>query len=152
MTSQRAASGKARTIPLLVVRTMATMAEVAITLKDFRTLCASAAVLEELSKQEPAKSQAGRKRQVKEAVKAIDRFESALAAEAKSRDFDGVVCGHIHVAAIKPLHGIAYVNCGDWVDSCTAVVEHLDGRMELVRWGLASATKAPLEPAATAAA
>jgi UDP-2,3-diacylglucosamine pyrophosphatase LpxH len=46
-----------------------------------------------------------------------------------------VICGHIHVAAIREMDNLVYVNCGDWVDSCTAVVEHLDGRFELVRWG-----------------
>ena len=48
---------------------------------------------------------------------------------------DGVVCGHIHAAAIKQVDGITYINCGDWVDSCTAILEHQDGRMELVEWG-----------------
>jgi UDP-2,3-diacylglucosamine pyrophosphatase LpxH len=74
------------------------------------------------------------KRQVKEAVKAIDRFESAVAAEARSRGFDGVVCGHIHHAEIRDVDGILYMNDGDWVESCTALVEHFDGRMELVHW------------------
>jgi hypothetical protein len=45
-----------------------------------------------------------------------------------------VICGHIHVAAMLERECITYINCGDWVDSCTAVVEHWDGRMELVRW------------------
>lgn len=75
------------------------------------------------------------KRQVKEAVKAIDRFETALAAEARRRGCDGVVCGHIHHAAIREVDGIAYMNDGDWVESCTALVEHADGRFELVDWG-----------------
>jgi UDP-2,3-diacylglucosamine pyrophosphatase LpxH len=74
------------------------------------------------------------KRQVKEAVKAIDRFETALAAEARRRGCDGVVCGHIHHAAIREVDGIAYMNDGDWVESCTALVEHADGRLELVDW------------------
>ena len=47
---------------------------------------------------------------------------------------DGVVCGHIHWAAIRDADGVTYVNCGDWVDSCTAIVEHHDGRLELVHW------------------
>ena len=47
---------------------------------------------------------------------------------------DGIVCGHIHSAVIKDIDGLAYINCGDWVDSCTAIVEHLDGRLELVEW------------------
>jgi UDP-2,3-diacylglucosamine pyrophosphatase LpxH len=74
------------------------------------------------------------KLQVKEAVKAIDRFESALAAEAHRRGFDGVVCGHIHHAEMREVDGIMYMNDGDWVESCTALVEHHDGRMELIDW------------------
>ena len=74
------------------------------------------------------------KRQVKEAVKAIDRFEFALAAEARRRGFDGVVCGHIHHAEMREVGGVLYINDGDWVESCTALVEHMDGRLELVDW------------------
>jgi UDP-2,3-diacylglucosamine pyrophosphatase LpxH len=74
------------------------------------------------------------KRQVKEAVKAIDRFEAALAGEARRRGFDGVVCGHIHQAEMRDLDGVLYLNAGDWVESCTALVEHHDGRLELVDW------------------
>ena len=74
------------------------------------------------------------KRQVKEAVKAIDRFESALANEARRRGYDGVVCGHIHHAEMREVNGILYINDGDWVESCTALVEHHDGRLELVDW------------------
>ncbi len=74
------------------------------------------------------------KRQVKEAVKAIDRFESALAGEARRRGFDGVVCGHIHHAEMREVQGVLYINDGDWVESCTALVEHHDGRLELIDW------------------
>ena len=74
------------------------------------------------------------KRQVKEAVKAIDRFETALAQEARSRGMDGVICGHIHHAEMRMIHGILYMNDGDWVESCTALVEHQDGRFELLDW------------------
>ena len=74
------------------------------------------------------------KRQVKEAVKAIDRFETALANEARRRGFDGVVCGHIHHAEMRTVNGVLYLNDGDWVESCTALVEHHDGRLELVDW------------------
>lgn len=74
------------------------------------------------------------KRQVKEAVKAIDRFETALAGEARRRGLDGVVCGHIHHAEMRMVDGILYMNDGDWVESCTALVEHHDGRLELVDW------------------
>ena len=74
------------------------------------------------------------KQQVKGAVKAIDRFETALADEARRRGFDGVVCGHIHHAEMRMVNGILYCNDGDWVESCTALVEHRDGRLELVDW------------------
>jgi UDP-2,3-diacylglucosamine pyrophosphatase LpxH len=74
------------------------------------------------------------KRQVKEAVKAIDRFEGALANEARRRGFDGVVCGHIHHAEMREVNGVLYINDGDWVESCTALVEHHDGRLELIDW------------------
>jgi len=76
------------------------------------------------------------KRQVKGAVKAIDLFESALAAEAGRRGFDGVVCGHIHHAEMRKVNGILYLNDGDWVESCTALVEHHDGRLELLDWAV----------------
>jgi UDP-2,3-diacylglucosamine pyrophosphatase LpxH len=74
------------------------------------------------------------KRQVKGAVKAIDRFEVALAADATRRGFDGVVCGHIHHAEMREVGGKLYLNAGDWVESCTALVEHRDGRLELLDW------------------
>ena len=74
------------------------------------------------------------KRQVKGAVKAIDRFEVALAAEASARGFDGVVCGHIHHPEMRVVNGVRYINDGDWVESCTALVEHHDGRLELLDW------------------
>ena len=85
------------------------------------------------------------KRQVKGAVKAIDRFEEALAGEARRRGFDGVVCGHIHHAEMRTVDGILYLNDGDWVESCTALVEHLDGRLELVDWTLRSDVPAAME-------
>ncbi|MCQ8240945.1 UDP-2,3-diacylglucosamine diphosphatase [Rhizosaccharibacter radicis] len=74
------------------------------------------------------------KRQVKGAVKAIDRFETALAAEARRRGLDGVICGHIHHAEMRDLGGVLYINDGDWVESCTALLEHPDGRLELIDW------------------
>jgi UDP-2,3-diacylglucosamine pyrophosphatase LpxH len=78
------------------------------------------------------------KRQVKEAVKAIDRFEVALAGEARRRGFDGVVCGHIHHPEMRQVNGVLYINDGDWVESCTALVEHQDGRLELLDWAAAN--------------
>jgi UDP-2,3-diacylglucosamine pyrophosphatase LpxH len=85
------------------------------------------------------------KRQVKEAVKAIDRFEGALAQEARRRGLDGVVCGHIHHAEMRMVQCVLYMNDGDWVESCTALVEHLDGRFELIEW--AKVAPAPPRPA-----
>jgi UDP-2,3-diacylglucosamine pyrophosphatase LpxH len=74
------------------------------------------------------------KSRVKHAIQFIDRFEAAVTQEARRRGFDGVICGHIHHAADKTIDGVAYLNCGDWVESCTALVEHHDGRLHLVRW------------------
>jgi len=74
------------------------------------------------------------KRKVKSAVSFIFDFEAAVARHARERGVVGVICGHIHAAAIREIDGIVYLNCGDWVDSCTAIVEHFDGRMELVAW------------------
>jgi UDP-2,3-diacylglucosamine pyrophosphatase LpxH len=72
------------------------------------------------------------KRRVKQAVNYIGRFEDVLVLEARREDVDGVICGHIHHAALREIDGIVYVNTGDWVESCTAAVEHLDGRFEIV--------------------
>ena len=47
-----------------------------------------------------------------------------------------MVCGHIHSAADRRIGNVRYLNCGDWVDSCSAIVEHFDGRIEVVRWGV----------------
>jgi len=74
------------------------------------------------------------KLKVKEAVNFIGEFENALAGEANKVGVDGVVCGHIHHAVIAVREGIEYVNTGDWVESCTAIVEHHDGRFELIDW------------------
>jgi len=71
---------------------------------------------------------------VKEAVKAVDRFEAALTGEARRRGVDGVVCGHIHHAEMRTIDGTLYLNTGDWVESCTALVEHHDGSLELIDW------------------
>jgi UDP-2,3-diacylglucosamine pyrophosphatase LpxH len=71
---------------------------------------------------------------VKNALQFIENFEQALADEARRRGVDGVICGHIHCAEIRDFDGITYINDGDWVESCTAVVEHFDGRFEILRW------------------
>lgn len=74
------------------------------------------------------------KRKVKSAVSFVFDFENSVIHSVRDRGLNGVVCGHIHSAAIKEVGGLLYVNCGDWVDSCTAIVEHLDGRLELIEW------------------
>lgn len=74
------------------------------------------------------------KLKVKNAVSFIGAFEQALLTEAKRVGADGVVCGHIHHAAIRDDLGVRYINTGDWVESCTAIVEHHDGRIEMIRW------------------
>jgi UDP-2,3-diacylglucosamine pyrophosphatase LpxH len=74
------------------------------------------------------------KTQVKDAVKFVSDFESAMAAEAKRHGYDGVICGHIHKAEMRMIDGVLYCNDGDWVESCTALVEHFDGRLEIIEW------------------
>ncbi len=78
------------------------------------------------------------KRKVKTAANFIFNFEEAVLRHARELDLDGAICGHIHWPIIKMVDSMSYINCGDWVDSCTAIVEHLDGRMELVHWSGAS--------------
>lgn len=64
----------------------------------------------------------------------IENFEETAAHEAHEKGFDGVICGHIHHPRLRTIEDTHYVNTGDWVESCTALVEHLDGRLELLRW------------------
>jgi UDP-2,3-diacylglucosamine pyrophosphatase LpxH len=71
---------------------------------------------------------------VKSSVSFITNFEEILAEYAKRHKYEGVICGHIHKAEQKLIDGIEYKNCGDWVESCTAVVEHFDGRFEIIHW------------------
>ena len=74
------------------------------------------------------------KHKVKNAVSYITSFEDALAREAKTRNFDGVVCGHIHHPEIREINGVTYCNDGDWVESLSALVETMDGELKLVYW------------------
>jgi UDP-2,3-diacylglucosamine pyrophosphatase LpxH len=74
------------------------------------------------------------KHKVKNAVKYISNFEHAVAWEARKHNVDGVICGHIHRAGIEMIDGVMYCNCGDWVESCTALVEHADGRLEVLEF------------------
>lgn len=78
------------------------------------------------------------KQRVKNAVSFIGDFEATLAAEAGRREVDGIICGHIHCAAIRDIGGVRYLNTGDWVESCTALVERHDGHIEIVNWAAQS--------------
>ncbi len=91
------------------------------------------------------------KRKVKTALNFIFDFEESAVHHARDRGLDGVICGHIHWATIREIKGLTYINCGDWVDSCTAIVEHFDGRLELVAWGVRQAIPALAAPAPEAA-
>ena len=71
---------------------------------------------------------------MKRAVSAAGNFETELMREARKLGAQGVICGHIHQAAMRETGGMSYVNTGDWLESCTAAVEHFDGRIEIVRW------------------
>ena len=71
---------------------------------------------------------------VKKAVEFISRFEGAVVREARDRNCTGVICGHIHTPDNRMIDGIHYLNDGDWVESCTALVEHHDGRWEILNW------------------
>ncbi|MDE4062917.1 MAG: UDP-2,3-diacylglucosamine diphosphatase [Pseudophaeobacter sp. bin_em_oilr2.035] len=74
------------------------------------------------------------KHQVKQAVNFISEYENVLTAEARRGGYDGVICGHIHSAALRDIGEISYVNTGDWVESCTAVAEQEDGQLVLIDW------------------
>jgi UDP-2,3-diacylglucosamine pyrophosphatase LpxH len=74
------------------------------------------------------------KLKVKRAVSYVSDYEHALAREARKRGVHGVVCGHIHHAELRDIDGVLYANDGDWVESLTALVEHPDGRLEIVDW------------------
>jgi UDP-2,3-diacylglucosamine pyrophosphatase LpxH len=74
------------------------------------------------------------KSRVKGAVNFIGEFEQALAEVARRHEADGVICGHIHHAADRQIAGVRYLNCGDWVESCTAIVETEAGEFRVLRW------------------
>ena len=92
------------------------------------------------------------KRRVKKALQFVFDFEDSALHSARQRGLDGIICGHIHCAVIRQVGALTYVNCGDWVDSCTAIVEHDDGSLELIAWGCAAqpVTKLQTEEAACA--
>ncbi|CAK0772103.1 UDP-2,3-diacylglucosamine hydrolase [Azospirillaceae bacterium] len=74
------------------------------------------------------------KQKAKSAVECIGNYESTLADEARRRGVDGVICGHIHKAEMRQMSSVLYCNDGDWVESCTALVEHETGELEILRW------------------
>jgi UDP-2,3-diacylglucosamine pyrophosphatase LpxH len=96
------------------------------------------------------------KYKVKNACKFVSDYENALAELARKHRCDGVVCGHIHRAEIRTIQGVQYCNSGDWVESCTALVEHHDGRLALITWadilGAANDVSPKLQPASTPSA
>ena len=71
---------------------------------------------------------------VKSSVSFISDFELVLSTHAKNKGYDGIICGHIHKAEIKDIDKIEYLNCGDWVESCTAIVETFDGEFKIIDW------------------
>ena len=84
------------------------------------------------------------KHKVKNAVEYISRFEEIVAHEAHLRGVDGVVCGHIHHAEIRMIGDVLYLNDGDWVESCSALVEDAHGNMEILRWATPSQRREPV--------
>ena len=84
------------------------------------------------------------KHKVKNAVQFIDDYENTIVEEARRQGVDGVVCGHIHHAELRDVNGTLYANDGDWVESCTALVEYDDGRLEIVHWLEAAQLDLPL--------
>ena len=89
---------------------------------------------------------------VKNAVNFIGSFEDTLSTEAKKRGAEGVICGHIHHAKMQDMNDVRYMNCGDWVESCTALVENFDGTFELLHWTSQSTQLVPLRPVPVEAA
>jgi hypothetical protein len=81
----------------------------------------------------------------------IGAFEEAVATEARHHHVDGVICGHIHHAADRTFAGVHYLNCGDWVESCTAIVETLEGELRVVHWCDSAPARIPEQGAASPA-
>ncbi|MEY2340835.1 UDP-2,3-diacylglucosamine diphosphatase [Acidithiobacillus sp. IBUN Pt1247-S3] len=86
------------------------------------------------------------KHRIKRAVQFISQYEEFLARECRRAGYHGVVCGHIHHAEMKNMNGIEYYNDGDWVESCTALVEDFDGTLRLVRWPEADSVRKDVSP------
>jgi len=92
------------------------------------------------------------KHKVKKALNYVTDFENAVAHEARRRGHQGVVCGHIHRAEMRDIDGVLYCNDGDWVESRTALVEHYDGRLELLQWRPGASAPVAAPPALAEAA
>ncbi len=88
------------------------------------------------------------KHKVKGAVNYISNFETAVSQMARQRNVDGMICGHIHRAEIRNIDDVIYCNCGDWVESCTALIENFDGSMEILNWTEQTSTVKQLQTAA----
>jgi UDP-2,3-diacylglucosamine pyrophosphatase LpxH len=91
------------------------------------------------------------KLRLKNAVRYVEAFERAAANAAVQRKLDGIICGHIHRAGVREIDGVLYCNDGDWVESCTALVEDMSGRMFVWSWSQAGERRERLEPVAAAA-
>lgn len=74
------------------------------------------------------------KHNVKKAVDFIFKFEQNVSEYCEKQGYAGAITGHIHTPEIKKVNGVVYMNCGDWVENTTALVEHHDGRFEIVEW------------------
>jgi UDP-2,3-diacylglucosamine pyrophosphatase LpxH len=91
------------------------------------------------------------KLRLRHAVRYVQAFEQAAARAAAQRQLDGIVCGHIHRAGIREIDGLLYCNDGDWVESCTALVEELNGHLSVWTWAQATQQKKIVEPLEIAA-
>lgn len=85
------------------------------------------------------------KRRVKRAVEFVGNFEVAVIKAAREAGADGVICGHVHTPEMRDIDGLLYCNTGDWVESCSALVEHHDGRMEILKWCDSRGLSVPLK-------
>ena len=74
------------------------------------------------------------KKNTKQAMNYVHRYEHRVSSYCESKGYDGIICGHIHTAEIRDISGITYMNSGDWVESCTALVEHHDGKWSIIHW------------------
>jgi UDP-2,3-diacylglucosamine pyrophosphatase LpxH len=87
-----------------------------------------------------AKSKIGR------ALAYIQQYETEVAERARREGLDGHICGHIHFGAARSIDGMLYLNDGDWVEHCTALVEHHDGTLELLHWSDRRSSLAVIPP------